>query len=127
VTASVLPWNQLTAAQAKERAEVAQARATARWAMVSTMPSTNVRIAVTIGLVVGTFALMATSVVIRVVQGKEGQTWEPSALWLGFLVALGGLDLAQFGTKRTTNSTYVAAKAGEPPKEPLPKPPEVGA
>jgi len=98
------------------------------WHFLKTMPSTNVRIASTIMLVIGTFALMALSVIILLIQGKPGQGWEPSALWLGFLVALGGLDLAQFGTKRTTDANYVAAKvSGEAPEGPPPKQPEIGA
>jgi hypothetical protein len=40
--------------------------------------------------------------------------WEPSVEWLGFLVALGGLDVAQFGIKRRT---YVAGGASDTPPQ----------
>jgi hypothetical protein len=100
------------------------------WHFLKTMPSTNVRIASTILLVMGTFALMAVSVIVLIIKGGGGENWNPSIEWLGFLGVLGGLDLMQFGTKRTTDSAYVAAKvSGEPPKDPPPepKPPEIGA
>jgi len=76
----------------------------------------------------GTFALMAVSAIVIIVQGKGSDGWEPSIEWLGFLGLLGGLDLAQFGTKRATDAAYVAAKTtGEAPTEPPPKQPEIGA
>lgn len=81
------------------------------WHLIGTMPSTNTRITATIGLMLGTGARV-------VITG-----WSPSWEWLGFLLISAGLDVAQFGTKRTTDSNYISAKAsGEPPKQP-----EVGA
>lgn len=87
------------------------------WTWFATMPSTNVRIA--------TSLLLALATGVRVV----GLGWEPPYTWLGFLVIWAGLDVAQFNSKRTTDSSYVAAKvSGEaPPPEPPQKQPEIGA
>jgi hypothetical protein len=93
------------------------------WHVVKTMPSTNVRIANSILMAMGTFVLMA-------VTALTGKAWEPSEIWLGFLVLWAGLDLGQFMGKRTTDANYVAAKqSGIPPKDPPadPTPPEIGA
>jgi len=99
------------------------------WKWLAEMPSTNVRIANSILMAMGTFLLMAVTALIVVLRGT-GQGWEPSEIWLGFLVLWAGLDLGQFMGKRTTDAAYVAAKqTGEPPKDPPPepKPPEIGA
>ena len=61
---------------------------------LSSTNMTNLRALVTMGLAIWTawryFA-----------QPKWG-LWEPSLEWLGFLVALGGLDVAQYSAKRLT-------------------------
>jgi len=88
------------------------------WTFFSTMPSTNVRISASILMAMGTFGLMAVTVM-------TGKPWEPSEIWLGFLVLWAGLDVTQFIGKRSTNNDYVAAKQGIPPPDPA-KPPEVG-
>lgn len=87
------------------------------WRFFSEMPSTNVRISVSM---LGFLATAGRVVVLG---------WTPSWEWLAFLTLWAGLDIAQFGTKRTTDAGYVAAKAGVPPSEIPPefKPPEVGA
>lgn len=54
------------------------------------MPSTNTRIAVTLLCVVAT--------AVRVV----ALGWNPSLEWLGFLVAMSGIDAAQYFGKRST-------------------------
>jgi hypothetical protein len=83
------------------------------WRFFAELPSTNVRIAASI--------LMALATGVRVV----ALGWEPSYEWLGFLVLWAGLDVAQFGVKRTTDAGHVAAKQGIPPSD-EPKPPEPG-
>lgn len=87
------------------------------WHLLGTMPSTNARI--------GLSLLMAAATATRVV----GFGWEPATEWLVFLTAWAGLDGLQFWAKRTTDSSFVAAKqSGEvPPTEPPPKQPEIGA
>jgi len=107
-------WSELTAAQAIERAAVAKARAEAIWAPVAVFPSTNGRIWASI------VAMLATTVAVVVTH------WEPTWEWLAFLMAWGGLDLAQFGWKRVTATEHTLAKQGISPAEPT-KPPEVGA
>lgn len=72
------------------------------WSWLATMPSTNVRIAVTI--------LMAMATAVRVLATGWNPPWE----WLGFLCVWAGLDVAQFSAKRATQ------------KDP-PPPPEAGA
>ncbi len=94
------------------------------WKWAAEMPSTNVRIANSILMAMGTFLLMAVTALIVVIRG-DGKSWEPSEIWLGFLVLWAGLDVTQFLGKRSTSTEYVAAKQGAPPPED-PKPPEVG-
>ena len=97
------------------------------WHFLKTMPSTNVRIANSILMAMGTFLLMAVTAIIALLRGA-GDGWEPSEIWLGFLVLWAGLDLGQFMGKRTTDAAYVAAKvSGEAPEEPPAKQPEIGA
>lgn len=84
------------------------------WDAVARMPSTNVRIVVTL--------VMAMATAVRVVVFS----WTPPVEWLGFLTLWAGLDVAQFGTKRSTETGYVAAKQGAPLVNP-PTPPEIGA
>ena len=72
---------------------------------IARLPSTNFRIFITLGCVVWTTARYLTSTI----------GWEPSLEWLGFLATMSGLDLAQFGVKRRTQTN------GEPPTaEPAP-------
>jgi hypothetical protein len=68
------------------------------WRLVATMPSTNVRIGVTM--------VMALATGVRVV----GLGWEPPTEWLVFLTGWAGLDVLQFANKRTTSTEYVQAK-----------------
>lgn len=72
------------------------------WKLIGEMPSTNVRIAVSM--------LMALATAVRVV----GFSWEPPIEWLGFLTVWAGLDVAQFGKNRTTDYGYVAANKPTP-------------
>jgi len=74
------------------------------WALWGKLPTTQVRITVTLGAVVATTVKYVLS-----------STWVPSYEWLGFLVLMSGVDAAQWLAKRTTDHTYVAAKQGTPP------------
>ncbi|GIW90780.1 MAG: hypothetical protein KatS3mg109_1350 [Pirellulaceae bacterium] len=59
-----------------------------RW--LSELPTTNTRIAVSLVLALATGGrVVATG-------------WEPPIAWLGFLLAMMGLDVAQFTAKRLT-------------------------
>lgn len=69
------------------------------------LPTTQARVTVTLG------AVMATT--IRYVWSHTG--WVPDTMWLGFLLAMSGVDAAQFLAKRTTDHVYVATKAGTLP------------
>ena len=64
------------------------------------LPTTQARVAVTLLIALGT--------AVRYFVGG----WEPSWDWLAFIVVMSGLDLTQFGVKRTTDAAYVAAKQG---------------
>lgn len=59
--------------------------------LIGKLPTTNVRIAVTLSLVIGTGVVYLHSA-----------TWNPSLEWLGFLAAMTGLDVTQFWAKRLT-------------------------
>lgn len=69
---------------------------------VAGLPTTNARIVVTLALAVATG--------IRYFVGG----WSPSLEWLAFLLAMAGLDVAQFTSKRFTDATYVSAKTAPP-------------
>lgn len=69
------------------------------WDLWGRLPTTQVRISVTLGAVVATTVRYVLSV-----------TWTPSYEWLGFLVLMSGVDAAQWLAKRTTDHAYVAAK-----------------
>lgn len=79
------------------------------WALsrVASLPSTNLRIFVTIGLTVATGAVY----LILAVKSKAlgGESWTPGWEWLTFLVAMSGIDAAQFTAKRITNKTEPVA------------------
>lgn len=64
------------------------------WRLIGTMPSTNVRIAVSLVVLIAT----ATRVV--------GWAWDPPTDWLIFLGVLLGVDVAQFASKRLTSSKW---------------------
>lgn len=66
------------------------------------LPTTQVRVTVTLGAVIFT--------TVRYVFSHTG--WVPDITWLTFLLAMSGVDAAQFLVKRTTDTDYVAAKAG---------------
>jgi hypothetical protein len=70
------------------------------WEWAATMPSTNVRIGVTLILALGTGA--------RVILVG----WAPPTEWLVFLTGWAGLDVLQFGAKRATATEFVQAKRG---------------
>ena len=57
---------------------------------IARLPSTNLRVFVTLLLALTTAGHYYTS------------SWRPSTEWLGFILGLSGLDLAQFHSKRRT-------------------------
>lgn len=59
------------------------------------VPTTNARIVVTLVVIVGT-----------AIRYWWNGTWEPSGEWLTFLVAMSGVDVAQFHSKRVTHSDH---------------------
>jgi hypothetical protein len=67
------------------------------------LPSTNARIAVTLGVVVGT----------AVRYWWSSPPWEPSGEWLAFLVAMSGVDVLQFHSKRQTQKDPPPTAGGE--------------
>jgi hypothetical protein len=74
---------------------------------VGRVPTTNVRILTTL------FCMLLTAGRYVASQTKGG--WEPSVEWLAFLVAMAGVDAAQFLAKRTTDARYVDARNPSPP------------
>ena len=94
------------------------------WKWAAEMPSTNVRIATSILMALLTCLVMLLTALVQALFSR-GQAWEPSEIWLGFLVLWAGLDVTQFIGKRSTNTDYVAAKQGVAPPEQQ-KPPEPG-
>ena len=85
---------------------------------VGKLPTTNARILMTLFLALGTairYWLGGPSV------GPGGVIlpgWTPSIEWLGFVGALGGLDVLQFHSKRTTDADYVNARTATLPTAP---------
>ena len=73
-------------------------------AWLGALPTTQARVGVTLALALGT-----------AIRYWAGGGWEPSWEWLTFIAAMSGLDVTQFGVKRGTDATYVAAKAGTRP------------
>ena len=70
---------------------------------LGSLPTTQARIAVTLALAIGTAVRYWTSA-----------TWVPSLEWLGFLACYAGLDVAQFTSKRFSDTGYVQAKSAAP-------------
>ena len=87
------------------------------------LPTTQVRISVTLLCVIATALRYVLSEQHVLANGLVQSFWEPSWQWLGFLVAMSGLDAAQYLGKRTTDADYVAAKQGTPPA-PIPTDPK---
>jgi hypothetical protein len=70
---------------------------------IANLPTTNTRIVVTL--------VLATATAIRYFLGD----WMPSIEWLAFLLAMAGVDVAQYTAKRFSDTGYVSAKAAGPP------------
>lgn len=85
---------------------------------VETMPSTNVRIALTLLLVAATGARYLGAGV------PSGNGWGE---WLAFLAAMGGIDVLQFASKRMTAKPEMFAAALTKESTEPPTPPGVGA
>jgi hypothetical protein len=82
------------------------------WAAVGPMPSTNVRIFVTLGIWVGTaLRYQASGLGIGPIHFAA---WEPSGEWLMSLVAMSGVDVAQFAVKRKTHDETKGKKEAVP-------------
>ena len=86
-------------------------------ALWGSLPTTQARVSFTLG------ALALTAVRYTASGIGPITTWEPTYEWLGFMVLMSGLDAAQFFAKRTTDTGYVAAKAGNGPPAPPPNEP----
>ena len=81
---------------------------------LATLPSTNVRIFVTL------VVFLATA--LRYLSASDG--WTPSLEWCGLIIGLSGMDAAQFFAKRRTNTDYLRAQNGHdalPPEHSLPE------
>ena len=61
-----------------------------RWLWLAELPTTNLRIAVTLVMAIGTGARVLLT------------SWDVPGDWLTFLTVWAGLDVVQFGTKRAT-------------------------
>jgi len=87
------------------------------------LPTTNLRIYTTLLMTVLTGVVYLGLAVCRIfviASGKDLSTytiWEPSWEWLAFIAAISGIDVAQFATKRTTNTEYQKAIRAEQTKE----------
>lgn len=76
--------------------------------LIGNLPTTNLRIVVTLALVVGTglvYLAIALTLSLRIPMpdAQPIAPWEPSGEWLTFLAAMSGLDALQFTTKRMTH------------------------
>ena len=69
---------------------------------LATLPTTNVRIFVTLAVFIATAG--------RYLTARDG--WTPSLEWVGLLLCMSGMDVAQFYSKRRTSSEYLAAQNG---------------
>lgn len=97
-------------------------------ARLGVMPTTQARMATTLtfialtGIVYLALAIKAELFGLHhaVVAGAAPQpdTWVPSGEWLGFLLALSGVDAAQFYAKRATDAGLAQAKQGTTPPAP---------
>ena len=75
---------------------------------LSRAPTTNIRILMTCGCIVGV-TLRYVLTPAHCANGVCAPGWEPSLTFLGFLLALAGVDTAHFIGKRKTDAEYVAA------------------
>jgi hypothetical protein len=83
---------------------------------VRVLPTTQLRLVVTLGLVVGTgtvYLLLAVKVALFGLgrPGAQFTMWQPATEWLAFLLVNSGLDAAQFFAKRSTDRDLAAIKA----------------
>jgi hypothetical protein len=86
---------------------------------VATMPTTNVRIVVTIGLII------LTGIRYLVAGPPPGEVFEE---WLMFLGVLAGIDVGHFGIKRVTTKPELMQQAlTRESVDPAPAAPGVGA
>jgi hypothetical protein len=88
--------------------------------LVGKLPTMQARVCVTLGAVIATTVRYVSSQEHVLGNGAVTSFWTPTYEWLGFLIVMSGLDLGTFMAKRTTDASYVAAKAGVTP---APNPP----
>jgi len=69
------------------------------WRWLDTLPTTQVRLAVSL--------LMSVATCVRYLASSD---WKPDVQWLVFLATALGLDAAHFYAKRATDTEYTAAK-----------------
>lgn len=101
------------------------------WLRLAQLPTTNARIAVSLGCIIATALAYLTTGIVATIMGPvvtaagavvPRAAWQPSWEWLVFLAGLCGLDIAQFMVKRFSDADYVAAKKGPPATDPGPTP-----
>lgn len=95
---------------------------------IGKLPSTNLRMVVTLILVIATGVVYLVLAIKAEIWGLHTTTltqaaasahsWTPDGTWLTFLAGMSGIDALQFGAKRMTDSSYVTAKAGSLPPQP---------
>jgi hypothetical protein len=83
------------------------------------LPTTQLRIAVTLLLTVFTAARYLIGGVPTVVAASGAVTTDGWGYWLLFLAGMSGLDVAQYVGKRFSDSGYAAAKNAAPPPPPV--------
>ena len=88
-------------------------------AFLAALPTTNTRIATTLFLVLLT---ALTYLYLLIVGGDAAIDESVFGMWLAFLSAFAGLDVAQFHFKRKTDREYAASQqpTARPNEEPKP-------
>lgn len=69
---------------------------------LATLPTTNVRIFVTLVVFLATALRYLT----------DRTNWTPSIEWVGLILGMAGIDVAQFVSKRRTSPEYLTAQNG---------------
>jgi hypothetical protein len=89
---------------------------------LSTFPTTNGRIALSLALASAILGVHLFSVLVAIARGDTdpsspgfqlGGVWTPTLEVLGFLCVWAGLDVMQFAGKRFSDSGYQSARNGQ--------------